>query len=362
MIKILDKYIIKKYLSTFFFVMLIFTMIATAIDFSEKIQEFIDEPCTKKQIIFDYTINFILFINGMLIPIYVLIGVIFFTSRMAYNAEMISILNAGVPFHRILRPYLIAGSIVLALFLLSTHFLVPMGNKKRLDFERKYINKRSDKGKKDNVHLFIGKNLKAYVRYYSPSDSMIRDLRIEQIENGEIKGILEASSAQWKGAKQQWTLTSYEIHKFDGLKESLISNYTSSLDTTLNIHPRDFVFHENEKDRMTTPELIQNIKQERLRGMLNPKNLEIELHRRTSEPFMVLILTILGLAIAGRKVRGGMGLHLAIGIGLGAIYVFISRFSATFANANDLPAIFGVWIPNILYGIIAAIAMSKAQK
>jgi lipopolysaccharide export system permease protein len=362
MLKILDKYIIKKYLSTFFFVMLLFTMIATAIDFSDKIQDYIDEPCTKKEIIFDYTINFILFINGMLMPIYVLIGVIFFTARMAENAEMISILNAGVPFRRILRPYLIAGSVVTILYLLGTHYFVPNGNKHKLDFERKYIHKRSDKGKKDNVHLFIGKDSKAYIRYYSPSDSMIRDLRIEKIEQGEVKGILEASSAQWHGNTQKWTLNTYEIRTFDGLKETLVKNYITALDTALNLHPRDFVFYENEKDRMTTPELLQSINQERLRGAFNPKNFEIEFHRRTAEPFMVLILTVLGLSIAGRKVRGGMGLHLAIGIGLGAVYIFISRFSATFANSNDLPAYVGVWIPNILYGIIAAYAVSKAQK
>ena len=362
MFKILDKYIIKKYLGTFFFVMLLFTMIASAIDFSEKVQDFIEESCTRKEIIFDYFINFMLYINGMLMPIYVLIGVIFFTSRMAYNAEMISILNAGVPFSRIMRPYLVSASIVMLLFLLAAHYFVPVGNIKRLDFERKYINKRSEKGKKDNVHLFIAKNLKAYIRYYSPSDSMMRDLRIEKIENGEVKGILEAATAQWHGNTGKWTLSTYERRTFDGINESLRYNYTSTLDTILNIHPNDFVFYENEKERMTTAMLMENIKREKLRGVINPKNYEIELHRRTSEPFMVIILTILGLAIAGRKVRGGMGLHLAIGIGLGAVYIFISRFSATFANSNDLPAIVGVWIPNFIYALIAAYAVSKAQK
>ena len=362
MIKILDKYIIRKYLGTFFFVMLLFTMIASAIDFSEKVQDFIEESCTKKEIIFDYFINFMLYINGMLMPIYVLIGVIFFTSRMAYNAEMISILNAGVPFSRIMRPYLFSASVVMVLFLLAAHYLVPVGNVKRLDFERKYINKRSEKGKKDNVHLFIDKNLKAYVRYYSPSDSMMRDLRIEKIENGEVKGILEAATAQWHGNTGKWTLSTYEIRTFDATNESLQYNYNSTLDTVLNIHPNDFVFYENEKERMTTAMLMDNIKREKLRGVINSKNYEIELHRRTSEPFMVIILTILGLAIAGRKVRGGMGLHLAIGIGLGAVYIFISRFSATFANSNDLPAIVGVWVPNFIYALIAAYAVSKAQK
>ena len=362
MLKIIDIYIIKKYLQTFFFVMLIFTMISVAIDFSEKVKDYLEATCTKKEILLDYTLNFILYINGMLMPIYTLIGVIFFTARMAENAELISILNAGVSFKRILRPYLIAGSIVTFIFLCCTHFLVPNGNKKRLAFERKYIDKHSDKGKKDNVHLFIGKNLKAYIRYYSPTDSMIRDLRIEKIENNEITSILEASSAQWHGKTQSWTLSAYEIHSFNGLKETLIQNTTTPLDTVLNLYPRDFVFFANEKERMTTPELMKSIQQEYLKGAFNPKNLEIELHRRTSEPFMVLILSVLGLSIAGRKVRGGMGMQLAIGIGLGAIYVFISRFSATFANANELPAIVGVWIPNFLYLLIALYTVSKAQK
>lgn len=362
MLKILDTYIIKKYLSTFFFVLLIFTMIATAIDFSEKIQDYIAEDCTKREIFFDYTINFILFINGMLVPIYVLIGVIFFTSRMAENAEMISILNAGVPFKRIARPYMIAAGVITILYLLCTHFFVPNGNKKRLDFERKYIHKRSDKGKKDNVHLFIGSNLKAYVRYYSSADSMIRDLRIETLDSGRVVGLLEANSAQWHSNTQKWTLSIYEIRTFNGMKETMISQNTGTIDTTLNLHPRDFVLYENEKDRMNTPELLRNINQERLRGSFNPKNLEIELHRRTAEPFMIFILTILGLAIAGRKVRGGIGMHLATGIGLGAIYVFISRFSATFANSNDMPAIVGVWIPNMLYAAIAWYHVKNAQK
>ena len=361
MLKILDKYIIKKYLSTFFFVLLIFSAISVVIDFSEKIDDYIKQPCTKMQIAFDYTINFMLYINALLFPIYALVAVIFFTARMANDSEMISILNAGVSFQRILRPYLIAAGFITSLLLLANHFLIPNGNKKRLDFERKYIWKLTDKGKKENVHLFIGENQKAYIRYYRPSDSLMRDLRIETITDGKITSIFEVVSAQWRGNPNKWQIQESQLRTFDGMKETLIVD-KKTRDTTLNIYPSDFVLYQDEKDRMTTPELMKNINEEHLRGAFNPKNLEIELHRRTAEPFTIIILTILGLAIAGRKTRGGIGLQLAIGIALGAVYIFISKLSATFANANEMPALVGVWIPNLIFMLICYYLVRNAQK
>ncbi len=361
MLKLLDRYIIKKYLSTFFFVVLIFSAISSVIDFSEKIDDYIKQPCTKYQIIFDYTINFILFINGLLFPIYALIAVIFFTSRLAEDSEMISILNAGASFRRILRPYLVAAGIITALSLLMNHYVIPNGAKKKSDFERKYIYKSNDKGKKENVHLFIGNDQKAYIKFYRPSDSMMRDLRIETIKDGEVKAILEAEVAQWKGLPNRWELQNTKIRSFEGMKETLFVRREAK-DTTLNILPEDFTFFADQKDRMTTFELLANINNEKKRGAFNPKNLEIELHRRTAEPFTIIILTILGLAIAGRKVRGGIGLQLASGIGLGAIFAFISKFSATFANSNDMPALLGVWIPNILFGTLCIYLVKNAQQ
>jgi lipopolysaccharide export system permease protein len=361
MLTLIDKYIIKKYLSTFFFVVLIFTAISTVIDFSEKIDNYIKEPCTKQQIIFDYTINFILYINGMLMPIYALVAVIFFTSRMANDSEMISILNAGVPFKRILRPYLIAGGIITTILIVMGHFIIPNGNKKRLDFVRKYISKNLDKGKKDNVHVFLNAHEKAYVRYFRPADTVMRDLRIETIKDGKITALLEAVNVQWKGKPNKWQLQDYQIRTFDGMKESIYIN-RQSRDTTFNIYPEDFFLYDDEKEAMNSIELLSSISEERLRGAFNPKNLEIEFHRRTAEPFTIIILTILGLAIAGRKTRGGIGLQLAIGIGLGAVYVFLSKLSATFATSNDTPAMLGVWFPNILFAIIAYYFTKNAQQ
>jgi lipopolysaccharide export system permease protein len=363
MLKILDRYIIGKYLSTFFFVALIFTAISCAIDFSDKIEDFIEEPVTKLQILQQHYWNFILFINGMLWPIFAMIAVIFFTSRMASDCEVISILGAGVPYSRLLRPYLIASGIITCLLLLGNHLLIPLGNKVRLDFEHKYIYKYSDKGKKENVHLFIAPNVKAYVHSWSQSDSALNQLRLERIENGRVVWLMESNRAIWKGSPNRWQLNGYELRTFDGNNEKLTIKPTGSmLDTAFNLFPNDFTFFDSEKDTYSTPQLLHIIGEKRLRGLSNTRAFEIELHRRTADAFTIIILTIMGFTIAGRKVRGGIGLHLAIGIGLGAIFIFLSRFSATFATSYHFPIMLGVWIPNIFFSLLCVRLLQKAQK
>ncbi len=363
MLRIIDRYIIKKYLSTFFFVALIFTAISVAIDFSDKVEDFIEEPVTKIQIIKEHYINFVLFINGMLWPIFAMISVIFFTSRMASDSEIISILNAGVPYRRMLRPYLIAASIITTLLLLGNHLLIPLGNKVRLDFEHKYIYKFSDKGKKSDVHLFIGPDVKVYAHNWAQSDSSINRFRMERIKDGEVTWILEANRAKWKGEPNKWQLEDYSIRTFSGNAETFIKKKnTEVLDTAFNLYPNDFSQFVTDKDTYSTPVLYSIIAEKRQRGLSNTRAYEIELHRRTADAFTIIILTIMGFTIAGRKVRGGIGLHLAIGIGLGAIFVFLSRFSATFATSYNFPILLGVWIPNLIFGLISVQLLRTAQK
>jgi lipopolysaccharide export system permease protein len=362
MLKILDKYIIQKYLSTFFFVVLIFTAIALALDFSDKVEDFIEEPVTKMQILREYMWGFALFINGRLWPIYAMITVIFFTSRLAYNSEIISILNAGVPFRRIAVPYLIAAGIVFSLHLIGNHFFIPWGNALKIKFENKYIYKNRDKGRKENVHLFLTSNVKGYIKYYRDSDSIARELRLERVENNQIVSILEATTAQWQGNIQKWRLYDYQVRTFQGTKEQLFLHTGENIDTTLNMRPADFIFYENGKEMLTSLELNRALSQEKQRGLFNTKAFEVELYRRTAQPFSILIFTILGLAVAGRKVRGGMGMHLVIGISAGAVFEFLSTFSATFATGQSMPSMLGVWIPNLFFMLVTAIAVSKAQQ
>lgn len=362
MIKTLDKYIIKKYLKTFFFTVLIFTLIAVIIDFSERVEDFINEPCTLTEIIFHYYVNFILYINSLLWPLFALIAVIFFTSRMAYDSEIISILNAGVSFRRLLVPYYFAAGTIALLHLLGNHFFVPLGNKVRLDFEHQYIWQNNDKGKTNDVHMFIGPDTKAYIRFYKKRDSIARNIRIERFDGDELVYLLKAESAHWMGPPNNWSLKNYEIRTFNGMQETIRRGKGQTLDTTLNFYPDDFVRYLHHKEMMSSPKLLQFIEMEKSRGVGNTKQYAIEFQRRTADPFTILILTLIGTSVAARKVRGGMGLHLAIGMGLGALFIFLSRFSVTFATNDDLPPFLGVWIPNILFSAVALILMFKAQK
>ena len=362
MIKKLDIYIIKKYLATFFFTMLIFTMISIIIDFSEQVEDFIEEDVTVYEIIFDYYLNWILWINGLLFPLYALIAVIFFTSRLAYNSEIISILNAGVSFRRLMLPYLLAGGFLAILHLFGNHYFIPVGNKIHYEFQHTYIWKHNDKGKTSEVHMFIEPQTVAFIKFYRKQDSVARDIQIKRFDGNDLVFMLKAKNAKWLGPPNNWQLKNYEIREFDGLNETLFIDKKNPLDTTLNFTPADFVEFVNQKEMMNTPELLDFISAQRKRGSGNTKTYEVQLHKRTSEPVSIIILTIIGMSVAARKVRGGMGLHLAMGVGLGATYIFLSKFSNTFATNESLPSILGVWIPNIIFGLIAFYLVRNAQK
>ncbi len=362
MLKKIDRYIIGKYLSTFLFTVLIFTLIAAVIDFSTKIEDFIEEDCTMWQVFFEYEINFMLMIDGLLLPLYALISVIFFTSRMANNSEIISILNAGVSFRRLLAPYLVAAVAITAVHLIGNHYVIPKANKTRLDFEHTYIWHHNNKGQTSNVHLFLGPETKVFIKYYRRRDTTAREFQLEKIEDNKLKVLLTADEAIWQSDSGKWRLKDYEVHSFDGLNESLLVKKGEYIDTLINLVPSDFVRYLNQKEMLITPELTGFVLRERERGVGNTKIYEIEIQRRTAEPFSILILTIIGVAVAARKVRGGMGLHLAFGVGLAAIFIFLSKFSITFATNDNLSAALGVWIPNIIFTGVAAILVLRAQK
>lgn len=362
MLKILDRYIIKKFLSSFLFVILIFSMIAVIIDFSQNVEEFIDEKLPASQVAQEYYLNFIIFINGLLWPLFVLISVIFFTSRLASNAEVISILNAGVSFRRFLRPYLIGAGIIAVVHLVLNHFIIPISNKTRLDFFHSYIMKESDKGNTRDVHMFIEPDTKIYVRDYFKRDSFARIFRLETFEGSRLISFIEAEEMRWKGSPNKWELSNYEIHTFDSLGEKIVVGGKAKLDTTFSLTPNDFVRYDDTREMIPSNKLSAFIKEEQLRGVGNTKIYEIELYRRTADPVTIIIVTLIGVAVASRKVRGGMGLHLAVGVVLGALFIFLSKFSITFATNEALSAFMGVWLPNIVFMLITLFLISKAQK
>jgi lipopolysaccharide export system permease protein len=358
---LLDRYIIRKYLSTFGFVVLIFTMIACVIDYSEKADAYKRENLKFSQIFSDYIIHFIPHINMLLLPLYALITVIFFTSRMAYNSEIISILNAGVSFKRLMRPYMVAACIIASFHMFFNHIVVPKGNKKRAEFEMKYIDHNRDKGKTENVNMFLDPNTKIFIGYFRKNDSTARSFRIESYVDGNLKSVLKAENATWQRYPNVWRLQNLQKRTFDGLKETIEVN-TGFIDTAVNVVPEDFVRFTNQNELFTTSELQHEITKLNQRGTGNTKPYEIEISRRTADPFTIIILTLIGMSIAARKVRGGIGFHLALGIGLGAIFIFLSKFSVTFATQPNVPAYVGVWIPNLIFACIAWYLVANAQK
>ena len=363
MLKKLDWYIIKLYLKTFFFTALLFSIIAVVIDFSDRLDAFIKNEVSARDVIMKYYLHFVAFINGMLWPLFALISVIFFTSRLAKNSEIISIFNAGIPFRRLMVPYLVASTMIFCLHLVANNFLIPMGSKIRIPFENKNIWSNADRSRTNDIHIMLDPQTKLYIRNYRPRDSSAFDLRLERYdESSTLVSFLEAKSAKWQGEPDRWQLRNCVMRSFDGLDEELEIVQNENIDTSINITPKDLIRVKNQQQVLTSPELRTYLRKQRARGIGGTRVFESELYRRSSEPVSVFILTIMGMAVASRKVRGGLGIHLAIGIAIGALYILLSKFTMTFTNAESLGPILGVWLPNIIFSAVAIYLVRVAQK
>jgi lipopolysaccharide export system permease protein len=361
-LKIIDRYIMGKYSTTFLFIMLLFTMIALVFDLSERIEKFISKGLSFWEVTSQYYFNFIPWINSLLFPLYALITVIFFTSRMAGQTEIIPILGAGVSFQRILKPFLLAALLFTTIHLIGNHFLVPRSNKILREFDNKYILPANIKSRDRNVHLLVAPEVCASLRFYQSSDSTGIDFQMEKFDSGKIVQIFKARQIKWKSEPSVWTLTDYEIRSFEDSSETLVIKAGESIDSLINLYPTDFIYVSNQKDMMSTPELIDFIEKEKQKGSGITRAYEVEKHRRTADPFTTLILSFIGVSIASRKVRGGMGLHLAMGVILGVIFIFLSKMSLTFAIMDMMPSILAIWIPNLVFLIIGMYLYKKAQK
>ena len=363
MIKKLDLYIAKKYLGTFFFTATLFSLIGIVVDFSNRVDKFYGAEMTPKQIWLEYYPAFMPSIIGQLWPIFALISVVFVTSRLAKNAEVISILNAGVSYYRFLLPFFVSALIIATIHLFANHFFIPQSNFARNSMDVKHFGKNKDKGKNTDVHIFMSDNSKIFVRSYNKKDSSARKVRLESFRDGALVNYLKAERLELIKAPNTWRLKGITTRKIspDG-SEELFFDPQHKIDTVLNLFHSDFVERVKEKDGLTTPELIAKRELINSKGKGNSTSLQIEALRRTSEAVTVIILTLIGVAVASRKVRGGMGLHLAIGIFLGSLFIFFSKFSFTFAQNDMFNPVFGVWLPNIAFGIVAIILIWKAQK
>lgn len=361
-LSIIDRYIIRQYFTTFLFTLGLLSAITVVFDVSERIEKFISKNVDFWVVVGDYYLNFIPWINSLLFPLYTLITVIFFTSRLAEKTEIIPMLGSGMSFDRLLKPYILSSIFFTIIHLFLNHSLVPKGNNVIGEFEAKYLKSNTLTRKDRNIHYYVAPGVEAYVNAFNSYDSTGTGFQLRKIENAQIVQILSASTIKYDAVKDSWKLRDYDVRTWKHDTETYERYYGAELDTVLNLSVSDFVIYKNYKDRMPTADLNKFIDRERKKGSGITRQYEVEKHRRTADPFTTLILSFIGACIASRKVRGGLGLHLAAGVILGVIFIFLSKLSLTFANNELINPLLAVWMPNIIFIFLSIYIYNSAQK
>lgn len=359
MIKIIDWYIIKKYLGTFIFTMAIFTVIIVIFDVSEKLDDFLKHEAPISGILFSYYAGFIPYYLNFLSPLINFIAVIFFTAKMADQTEIVPILSSGVSFKRFLWPYLISSTVIFIITLVFNLFIIPETNELKIDFENVYINPKSDNSKM-YTHMQIDKNSYVYIENFDNNQKIGYKFSLEKFDGYDLKEKLIADKITWDSLKSKWTIENYSIRKIDGLRESMVSGL--KMDTTLDMRPKDFEVYDNIYQAMNMRELNERIEKEETRGTGVMVDLKLEKYQRFIYPLSAYVLTLMGVSLSSRKVRGGVGLPLGIGIFLSFAYILFIRFSSMFALKGGLPPLIAVLIPNIFFGVLGIYLLMKAPK
>lgn len=364
--KKIDWYILKKFLVTFFFCMLLFTVVAVAVDTSEKTDNFVVSGLSTYQIIKQYYVGFVPHIWSLLFPLFVFISVIFFTSRMAYRSEIIAILASGTNYNRMLRPYLVGGLFLALILWVGSRYYVPKVNVIRGNFESTYIDKGNYPGDANETgcntcfYRRIDSNTYIGIKYYDQNSRTASSFFMEKIRNDKVFYNLRAGGVRWDTAVNKWTLTNVVERKIDSIGE-VIANYPS-LTIDISLKPDELRKDKYLKDKLTTPQLASFIKIEEMRGTEGLNSLKVELYRRTATSFSVLLLTFIGALLASRKTRGGSGLHLALGVIIAASFILADRFSTVFATKGDFPPLLAAWVPNIVFAGAAFWIYKKVPK
>ena len=358
--KKLDVYIVKKFITTFFIALLLIIGIVIIFDISEKIDDFVSKEAPLKAVIFDYYVNFVPYFMNMFSPLFVFITVIFFTSKMAADSEIIAILSCGVSFHRMMRPYIFSATVIALFSLWLNLFIIPDANKTRLDFETQYIKNRY-KSVGRNVHYQLAPGEFVYAESFSKWNNTAYKFTLEKIEDNKLVSKLSAETAVYDTLNNLWTLRKYFIREYN---EDLTDRVRSGrqLDTVIDLSVKDFYLTEKTVETLDYKELNELIATQQLRGDANVKYALIEKNTRFALPFSAFILTIMGVALSSKKRRGGIGWNIGIGIALAFTYILFLRFSQMFVHAGALPPFIALWIPNIVFAIIAAFLYRIAPK
>ena len=347
-------------MGTFFVALLLIIGIVIIFDVSEKIDDFVEKKAPLNSIIFDYYLNFIPYFINMYSPMFVFITVIFVTSKLASNSEIIAILSGGISFHRMMRPYLLAASIITLLSLGLNLFVIPNSNKETVKFEQKYMKEKPKKTNR-NIHYQIAPGEFVYAESFSSWNNTAYRFTLEKIEDSKLVSKISAETAVYDTLKGCWTLKKYFMRTFnDDLTDNIKSG--RQLDTIIPLTVKDFYFSENTVTTLTYKELNEMIEIQEMRGDANVKYALIEKNTRFALPFSAFILTIMGVALSSRKRRGGIGWNIALGIALAFTYILFMRFSQMFVHTDVMSPAVALWLPNVVFAIIAMVLYRWAPK
>jgi len=356
--KVIDWYIIRKFLGTYVFSILLILSIAVVFDINEKLDKFLSKDVTLTEIIFDYYKNFIPYYASVFSSLFTFIAVIFFTSKMANNSEVIAILASGISFRRFVRPYMISALIISVFMFILNGYIIPPANITRIDFQNKYIkNKKVEYAR--NIQIEVSPGVIAYFGQYDNSKKTGYNFSLDYFEDKQLKSKLTAQSIKYD-TLQKWTVENYLIRDFDGMHEYITKG--ESKDTILGITPSDILISPGDQEQMTMPALKKYIDRQKKRGVANITDFEIEYERRYASILASFILTLIGVSLSSRKIKGGMGLNIGIGLGLSFSYILFQSMSSSFAVSGTLSPRLSAWLPNIIYSFIAVYLYRKAPK
>ena len=356
----LDIYIVKKFISTFFVALILIIGIVIIFDISEKIDDFVEKEAPLRAIIFDYYVNFVPYFMNMFSPLFVFITVIFFTSKMAADSEIVAILSCGISFHRMMVPYLFSAALIAIFSLTLNLFVIPESNKERIAFETKYI-KDKTKSVGRNVHYQIAPGEFAFAESFSAWNNTAYRFTLEKIEDSRLVSKITAETAVYDTTRNVWRLKKYFIREYnDDLTDKISSG--RQLDTALVLSVKDFYWNEKSVETLNYFELEEMIKTQKMRGDANVRYSLIQKNNRFALPFSAFILTIMGVALSSKKRRGGIGWNIGAGIALAFTYILFMKFSEMFVHTDALSPAFALWLPNIVFAVIAVILYRIAPK
>lgn len=357
-LKILDIYILKKFLGTYFFATILILAVISMFDITEKLDSFLKAPL--KETLFDYFLSFLPYFAIQLAPLFTFISVIFFTTKLADHSEIIAMLSSGISFNRLMRPYMIGAAVIAALTFVLSNYLIPPTNQKRLDYTNKYVkNKRVSSG--TDIQLMASPGVVVYIGRFENSTKTGYRFSIDKFSGKELVSRLTAQRVTYDSTRMyHWTVYNYMIRNFDGMNEKVING--SSKDTIIPIEPRDFLISKNDQETLTTPELTDYINKQKQRGVANIKAFEIEKERRYASTAAAFILTLIGLSLSAKKVKGGMGINIGIGLALSFSYILFSSLTSQFAISGATSPLIAMEIPNFVYLLIGLALYYRARK